>query len=254
MDLTALGGSIDDFLAGRCGRAPAAGDVLAFSGTSPVDRFIQKATLSKISHVAVVIEPAGAPVSLLEATGLGVTVTPLGDALAGYRADQTCFYLPLGDQTRASLRPAALAAYYAQNAATKYNYAGVAAAGLYDLENPLFHLLMEHLGHQFAVARVANWWTHLGERLWDEVFGLDPSYRRLFCSQLVTAALLEAQILLPGPPNARLVVPVQVCRFDIYGAAYQLNGEALTPEPFEWGAAPLLAEVLDAAEEEEVRP
>ncbi|HVY37662.1 MAG TPA: hypothetical protein VHM31_06995 [Polyangia bacterium] len=261
MDLTAVGGSIDDFLAGRCGRPPAAGDVLAFSGASHVDRFIQKATLSKISHVGILIQPEGpqpagaeASLSLLEATGLGVTVTPLEDALASYRLDHTCFYLPLADAPRASLLPAALSAYYAQNAANKYNYAGVAAAGLYDLENPLFHLLMEHVGHQFPVARIANWWTHLGERLWDEVFGLDPSYRRLFCSQLVTAALLAARILLPGPPNARLVVPVQVCRFDIYGGAYQLNGAALMADPFEWGAAPLLAEALAAAGEDEVRP
>ncbi|MFL5306970.1 MAG: hypothetical protein ACJ8F1_17270 [Polyangia bacterium] len=254
MDLSVVGGSIDDFLAGRCGRAPAPGDVLAFHGTSPVDRFIQKATVSKISHVGILLQPAPAqPLSLLEATGLGVTVTPVADALARYRDDHTCFYLPLGEPIRASLVPATLAAYYAQNAGNKYNYAGVAAAGLYDLENPLFHLLMEHLGHQFAVARVAAWWSTLGEKLWDEVFGLDPGYRRLFCSQLVTAALLAAQILLPGPPNARLVVPVQVCRFGIYGGAYQLNGE-LMPDPFEWGAAPLLAEALAAVGEEEVRP
>ena len=146
--------------------------------------------------------------------------------------------------------PATLAAYYAQNAVNKYNYAGVAAAGLYDLENPLFHLLMEHLGHQFAVARIATWWSTLGERLWDEVFGLDPGYRRLFCSQLVTAALLAAQILLPGPPNARLVVPVQVCRFDIYGGAYQLNGDRSCRTLSNGGAAPLLAEALAAAGEE----
>ncbi|MES1206424.1 MAG: hypothetical protein ABUS79_10845 [Pseudomonadota bacterium] len=147
MDLTAVGGSIDDFLAGRCGRAPAPGDVLAFSGTSPVDRFIQKATLSKISHVGILLQPAeGQPLSLLEATGLGVTVTPVADALARYRDDHTCFFLPLGEPIRAPLLPATLAAYYAQNAGNKYNYAGVAAVGLYDLENPLFHLLMEHLG------------------------------------------------------------------------------------------------------------
>lgn len=255
MDLTAVGGSIDDFLAGRCGRAPASGDVLAFSGTSPVDRFIQKATLSKISHVAILIQPAGAaPLSLLEATGLGVTVTPVEDALASYRLDHTCFYLPLAEAPRASLLPAALAAYYAQNAANKYNYAGVAAAGLYDLENPLFHLLMEHVGQQFPIGRVANWWSHLGERLWDEVFGLDPSYRRLFCSQLVTAALLATRISIPGPPNARLVVPVEVCRFGIYAAAYQLNGNALLNDPFRWGAAPLVpgAEVLPG--DDEIRP
>jgi hypothetical protein len=254
MDLKGNRASIDDFLAGRCGRAPAPGDVLAFSGTSAVDRFIQKATWSRISHVGILLQPGpGKPLSLLEATGLGVTVTPVGDALEGYRADHTCFYLPLGEPVRASLLPTTLSAYYAQNAANRYNYAGVAAAGLYDLENPLFHLLMDHLGHQFQVARVANWWSNLGEKLWQQVFGLDPSYRRLFCSQLVTGALLAAQILLPGPPDPRLVVPVQVCRFQIYGGAYQLNGE-LMQDAFRWGAAPLEADEGVTVGDDEVRP
>jgi hypothetical protein len=40
------------------------------------------------------------------------------------------------------------------------------------------------------------------------------------------------------PPPARLVVPVEVCWFDIYAGAYQLNGETLMADPFRWGDAP----------------
>jgi hypothetical protein len=181
-------------------------------------------------------------------------VTPLQQSLDEYRRDQTCFYLPLSETTRGSVVPALLAAYYADVATDKYNYAGVAAAGLYDIENPLFHLLMDHAGQRFHVPRVAQWWAGLGAKLWDAVFGIDPDYRRLFCSQLVTAALLATRVLLPGPPNARLVVPVEVCRFGIYGAAYQLNGDALLADPFRWGAAPLVPNADLLAADDEIRP
>jgi hypothetical protein len=257
MATTCVWGSIEELLAGRCGRAAAPGDVLAFSGTSGVDRFIQKATVSDISHVAILIRhPAdGQTLSVLEATGAGVTVTPLEQSLDAYRRDHTCFFLPLAEPLRHAVVPAALAAYYAANADEKYNYAGVAAAGLYEIENPLFHLLMDHVGQRFEVPRVAKWWAELGERLWDTVYGIDPHYRRLFCSQLVTAALQAVGVVPAGPPNARLVVPVEVCRFEIYApSAYQLNGAALLEDPFRWGASPLLAGGDLLGPDDEMRP
>lgn len=256
MGITCRGGSIEELLAGRCGRPPAAGDVLAFNGTSRVDRFIQKATLSGISHVAILIgNPAGeAGLSVLEATAAGVTATPLETSLDAYRRDHTCFFLPLAEPVRRAVVPAALSAYYSDNAGDKYNYAGVAAAGLYDIQNPLFQLLMEHVGQRFEVPRLADWWADLGERLWDAVYGVDADYRRLFCSQLVTAALLATKVALPGPPDSRLVVPVEVCRFGIYGDAYQLNGDRLLPDPFSWGASPLVAGSGAAAAGGEIRP
>ncbi len=257
MATTCVWGSLEELFAGRCGRAPAAGDVLAFSGTSRVDRFIQKATLSDISHVAILIRhPAdGQTLSVLEATGAGVTVTPLEASLEAYRRDHTCFFLPLSEPVRRAVVPAALAAYYTANAEQKYNYAGVAAAGLYEIENPLFHLLMDHVGQRFEVPRVAQWWTDVGERLWDTVYGIDPHYRRLFCSQLVTSALQSVGVVPAAPPDARLVVPVEVCRFQIYApSAYQLNGEALMQDPFRWGASPLLAGGDGLPPDGELRP
>jgi len=122
--------------------------------------------------------------------------------------------------------PALLAAYYAENAKDRYNYAGVAAAGLYDLPR-----LREHLGRHFDIEGLAEWFNDAGQRFWDGLCGLDAKYRRLFCSQLVTAALLATKVRLPGPPDAGLVVPVEVCRFGIYAGAYQLNGQPV-PQPF----------------------
>lgn len=232
MDLVTL----DDLMKGG---VLAVGDVLAFRGTSRVDEFIQSATLSGISHVAVVIqEGAAAPLSILEATGEGVTVTPVDKAIATYQEDHTCFYLPLSPAKRARVDPTKLAAYYVANAKEKYNYAGVAAAGLYDLDNPLLAKLVAHLGVHSPFGAAIEKYEAFAQGLWNKVFDWNPSYRRLFCSQLVTEALLTANVSIPGPPNPRLVVPVEVCHFPIYGGAYQLNPPP-SPDPFKWGAAPL---------------
>jgi len=217
----------------------AVGDVLAFRGVSKVDEFIQGATLSGISHVAIVIrETDAAPLSLLEATGQGVTVRPVSDAVTDYQKDHTCFYLPLAPAKRAQIDPTKLAAYYVANAKEKYNYAGVAAAGLYDLDNPLLGKLVTHLGIHSPFGAAIERYETFAEGLWQRVFDWNPSYRRLFCSQLVTEALLTAGAAIPGPPNPRLVVPVEVCHFPIYGGAYQLNPPPF-PDPFRWGAAPI---------------
>jgi hypothetical protein len=232
--------SIDDLLNGKRGRM-CEGDVLAFNGASPVDAFIQDATFSGISHVAILMrEDPEAELSVLEATGAGVTLTPIDASLAKYRDDHICFYLPLTDENRGRVDAAALAGYYAANARQKYNYSGVFAAGLYDLDNPLFAKLMAHVGAHSPLASAARWWEGLAERLWDHIFQLNPDYRRLFCSQLVTEALLATSLSLVGPPNPRLVVPIEVCWFDLFAGAYQLNGEPL-PQPFRWGGAPISA-------------
>lgn len=232
--------SIDDLLTGRCGEVMP-GDVFAFNGISRVDEFIQQATSSAISHVGIVIrENHKESLSLLEATGKGVTATPLAEALAGYRGDHTCFYLPLAPASRALVAPATLADYYASNALDKYNYDGVIEAGLYDLDHPFFDRLLTHFHENSPVARVARWWEKLvneAHKIWVEVFGETPAYRRLFCSQLVSE-VLQAMRVVTVPPPARLVVPVEVCWFDIYAGAYQLNGDILMADPFRWGDAP----------------
>ena len=43
------------------------------------------------------------------------------------------------------------------------------------------------------------------------------------------------------------MVPVEVCWFEIYAGAYQLNGEELLPDPFRWGDAPTPQGRRDAA-------
>jgi len=232
--------SIDDLLAGRCGRVTP-GDVFAFNGVSMVDEFIKDAKDSGISHVGIVIrETDKGPLSLLEATGKGITATPLPEVLDGYKSDHTCFYLPLAPQSRALVVPATLTDYYLSNALDKYNYDGVVQAGLYDLDHPFFDRLLSHFHENSPVARIARWWEKMmneAHKIWIEVFGESPAYRRLFCSQLVSEVLQEMKVV-DIPPPARLVVPVEVCWFDIYSGAYQLNGERLMLDPFRWGAAP----------------
>ena len=232
--------TIEDLLAGRCGQV-APGDVFAFNGISRVDEFIQNATGSAISHVGIVIRDKGKEsLSLLEATGNGVTATPLAEALAGYKGDHTCFYLPLAPASRALVVPGVLADYYASNALDKYNYDGVIEAGLYDLDHPFFDRLLTHFHENSPVARMARWWEKLvneAHKIWVEVFGETPAYRRLFCSQLV-CEVLQAMRVVYVPPPARLVVPIEVCWFDIYAGAYQLNGETLMADPFRWDDAP----------------
>lgn len=233
--------SIEDLLKGRCG-AIAVGDVLAFNGATKVDEFIQGATKSAISHVAVLLrEKPDAPFLVLEATGVGVTLTPLQDSLVKYQQDHTCFYLPLADRFRALIDPPKVAAYYEANAFDKYNYDGVVQAGIYDLSHPLFHKFLQAFhGRSLWSRMVRAWYRLLGRmaRIWSKVLDREPNSRRLFCSQLVTE-VLQAFKVVTIPPKAGLVVPVQVCWFDIYSGAYQLNGAELMPDPFHWGDAPL---------------
>lgn len=231
--------TLDDLMTGRSGTLTV-GDVLAFRGVSKVDEFIQDASRSGISHVAIVIrEDPGASLSILESTGAGVTVTPVDKAIRAYQGDHTCFYLPLSTAQRTKVDPTKLVAYYVANAKEKYNYAGVVAAGLYDIDNPLLAKLISHMGSTSPLGSAVDKYEAFAEGLWKTVFDWNQDYRRLFCSQLVTEALLDAGVSIPGPPNPRLVVPVEVCHFPIYGGAYQLNNPPLLTDPFAWGAAPV---------------
>jgi hypothetical protein len=237
--------SIADLLAGRCGEV-AVGDVLAFNGLTRVDEFIQGATKSAISHVAILMRAQpGGPLLVLEATGLGVTVTPLEESLQKYDQEHhTCFYLPLTPGLRASIVPGTLAAYYNSNALDKYNYDGVVEAGIYERDHPLFEAFFHAFHGRSLRSRLARAWYRLLGRmahLWEKVVEGEPNTRRLFCSQLVTECLQAIQVLGPRP-KAGLVVPVEVCWFDIYAGAYQLNGDALMADPFRWGDADLYAE------------
>jgi hypothetical protein len=233
--------SIANLLAGRCGEL-AVGDVLAFHGLTRVDEFIQGATKSAISHVAILMRAQiGGPLLVLEATGLGVTVTPLEESLQKYDQEHhTCFYLPLKAEMRAQIVPGSLAAYYNSNALDKYNYDGVVEAGIYDLDHPLFQSFFHVFHGRTLRSRLVRAWYRLIGRLahlWAKVIEREPSTRRLFCSQLVTESLQAIKVL-GATPKARLVVPVEVCWFDIYGAAYQLNGDGPMSDPFRWGDAP----------------
>ena len=95
--------------------------------------------------------------------------------------------------------------------------------------------------HQQRVLRTAYRLLGRMAHLWAKVVEREPNTRRLFCSQLVTECLQAIQVLGPRP-KAALVVPVEVCWFDIYAGAYQLNGDALMADPFRWGDAAIYSE------------
>ena len=137
------------------------------TGSRRVDEFIQEATESAISHVAIVIrEKAG-----------GAAFAAGGDGHGGHRdaARRGARGLP-GRTTPASICrsrrpsralvvPATLADYYASNALDKYNYDGVVEAGLYDLDHPLVRSAAHATSTSNSpVARIARWWDRLIER------------------------------------------------------------------------------------------
>jgi hypothetical protein len=232
--------ALEDFLGGGAGPVRA-GDVLAFRGTSEVDLFIQKTSLSGICHVGILVDSdKGEGLSVLEATGVGITLTPLETSLrtyAGQTDHHTCFYLPLADAAAAQVDAGSLRAFAAKNVGQKYNYAGTVAAGLVELENPLATRLVDSLKGHPTLGHFVEIYERARIEFWDRLFELNPGYRRLFCSELVTDALDAAGVRSSPPwPNPRLVVPVQVCRFPIYRDFFQLNDfPPPLAAPFEWG-------------------
>jgi hypothetical protein len=235
--------ALEDLLRGAAGPL-AAGDVIAFRGTSDVDLFIQKASLSGICHVAILVD-SGQGLSVLEATGQGITMTPLEASLRAYSGPtdhHTCFYLPLAAAAAAQVDRDKLRAFADKNLGEKYNYAGTVAAGLVELENPLATKLAGSLTEHPILGRFIESYERVRVEFWDRLFDLNPQYRRLFCSELVTDALGAAGVSTDPPwPNPRLVVPVQVCRFPIYRGIFQLNDfPPAQDDPFRWAG---LAEI-----------
>lgn len=232
--------ALEDLFQGAAGSI-GPGDVFAFRGTSDVDLFIQEASLSNICHVAIVVDAGpGGGLAVLEATGAGITLTPLETSLrtyAGSTDHHTCFYLPLSAAAGLQVDRAKLRDFAAQSVGEKYNYAGTVAAGLVELESPLATKLVASLKGRPTLDHFVEIYESARTEFWDRIFELNPGYRRLFCSELVTGALDAAGVRCAPPwPNPRLVVPVQVCRFPIYRSVFQLNDfPPPLDDPFRWG-------------------
>lgn len=240
MALTAKLASIDDLLQGRCGTV-SVGDVLAFSGVSKVDAFIQGATHSLISHVAVLVrQQPGGPMLVLESTARGITLTPLIELLADYQSDHTCFYLPLSAASRARVVPAELTAYYEKYVVGNYNYDGVVEAGIYPSSDPLLERFLGAFHDPSSPVRTLDSASDAGQMrgVWAEVIGRNPETRRLMSAQVVTE-VLQASKVVELPPQSHRLAPIEVCSFGIFAGAYQLNGQSAIPDAFKWGEAPV---------------
>lgn len=187
------------------------GDVIVFSGKSHVSGLIRLLTRSNASHVGVVIE-APTPASsglMVESTAEtilpaswhgtdepeGVLISKIDQRLASYEGE--IWLLPLSDEARAQFDWNAFREFVDQQ-----NGKGYDRWQMLKLMNaPLFHVPL--LGH--ALRNREN-------------------LKKLFCSELVTAALRSAGVV--GNVNPSDITPRQVASFPIYAdEAFQLKGK-----------------------------
>lgn len=170
------------------------GDVIAFGGYGFVSRTIKKITRFPVSHCGVVLSTSvGSGISLvqiMESTSLGdgfagVQVTRMSDRVRLYDGD--LWWLPLSPENRESLDVTALTSFLLAQRGKEYD-APQAIGSAIDI-------------------------------IPDQREDLD----KLFCSELVTAALEEASIL--NGINASEQTPADVCQFGIYSEASQIKGD-----------------------------
>ncbi len=184
------------------------GDVICFGGRGPVSATIKRFTGAPVSHVGVILRtqvlvegaPAGVGigghlVQVIESTSLdgfvGVVTSRLSDRLERYFGE--VWWLPLSGATRQRLNIALFVSWLLKQEGRRYDTAGAVLAGLDDLD---------------AVGL-----TRAHEDL-----------SRLFCSELVAAALREAGAL-PRGLNVSEITPIDLVRFSLYGEAVQLLGD-----------------------------
>jgi len=174
------------------------GDVIAFGGTSVASRLVRLVTRSRVSHVGVVLQgrarfaPGDRYYNLLaEATVdrgfVGVRQRRLSAALSTYPGD--VWWLPLDRQLRRRrFDETAFCEFLLAQEGKPYDFSQAAASAL-------------------------DWNEAApGGRL--GIFHNQEDLTRLFCSELVAAALERAGLV--GPINASEVSPVDLCRWRIY--------------------------------------
>ncbi len=210
------------------------GDVIAFGGKSRVSKGIKYWTRSSVSHVAAVYhmqqrvdEDSDADFDsyshshpyfnmMIESTQLGdangVVVRQISKAIAEYDGD--VWWLPLSEASRERFDEAKFSKWMFPQIGKEYDMPQAIKAGMDRLD-----------------------WTGL---TW-----ADEDFSRLFCSELIAAALRKAGVLFMGVmglneqdlgvtlrqkqdlacPNASEETPIQLCQRPIFGTIAQLLGE-----------------------------
>lgn len=168
------------------------GDVIAFGGRGIVSDVIKWATRSSVSHVGVVRDAEGGRVDVVESTSLdgfcGVTQTRLSARLLEY--DGCAWWLPLADDIHHRLDLAAFWQSLDGAQGKSYDLSGAILAGL------------ARLGLNAAQS---------------------PDASRLYCSELVAAALVAGGAI--PSINTSAVTPAGLVEWRIFGSVKQLIGE-----------------------------
>lgn len=202
------------------------GDVVAFGGRGAVSNTIKRFTGAPVSHVGVVLRTQvlvdgkaaavgdrGHLVQVIESTSLdgfvGVAISRLSDRLERY--DGEVWWLPLAAEVRARLNVEVFTSWLLKQEGRRYDERGAVLSGL--------------------------------DRL--DVLGLtraSEDLSRLFCSELVAAALRAGGVL-PEDLNPSEITPIDLVRFRLYHDAVQLVGAPTdirgfnTADPAAWASA-----------------
>jgi hypothetical protein len=179
------------------------GDVIAFSGKGNVPEIIKSATCSNVSHLGVICQSklieGERQHQIMESTllngFLGVITSGLDDRIESYEGN--VWWLPLSDSVRRKM----------------------------DLEKFQIFLL-EQEGKPYDVLQAIRSALDTQEEhpLLGRVTYNIEDFSRLFCSELVAAALEAGGAI--SHLNASEVTPIDLCRFCIYQPDYyQLKGE-----------------------------
>jgi hypothetical protein len=177
--------------------------VIAFSGKAHFPELIKWATSSNVSHVGVVFQPkpmeGERQLRIIESTYLdgvlGVIASPLDERIESYEG--SVWWLPLSDSVRAKMDLKKFHDFLLKQEHKPYDVPQAIKSGLDALDDdPLLRQV-----------------THNVE-----------DFSRLFCSELVAAALEASGAI--TRLNASEVTPIDLCRFAIYRRDYyQLRGE-----------------------------
>lgn len=176
------------------------GDVVAFGGYSYISNTIKEFTKSVVSHVGVVVEDVVCGNRMLliaealanfddRAKKSGVSLSRLSSVIFKEEGRSDIWFLRLSDESRCKFNNAKFMDFIYNSTKKEYDYKQAIIAGM---DNKIIkHINREDLG-------------------------------KLFCSELVSAAL-EAAGVLPNI-NASNITPIALCSFKIYDNTYYYIG------------------------------
>ena len=171
------------------------GDIICFGGKGSVSSVIKKITRSNVSHVGTILQVNVPTINsffinqIIESTSLGdgeagVKINRMSDHIKNYNGDM--WWLKLNEETRS------------------------------ELHIPIFYrYLLSQVGKPYDAPQAIL-------SALDIIPDSKENFDKLFCSELVAAALEEAGIF--KDINASEITPADVCKFGIFSDVRQLKG------------------------------